>query len=926
MLKKISVLIFHCLVAVIISAQDKWPTLTQNAKPWARWWWMGSAVDKKNITRLLREYNKVGFGGIEIVPIYGAKGYESRYIKYLSPQWIKMLDFTTSQATALNMGVYMSVGTGWPIGGPQVSTNDAATKLVIQSYTLHEGESLKDKIIINDPAQKGVARLCALTAYSKDAGKVLLLTDKVTQGGSLNWSPADGEWELFAAFAGKTKQLVKRAAPGGEGFTLDHFSGNALNNYFKSWDTSFGNSSHGVKAFYNDSYEVYNADWTPDFFGEFERRRHYDLRLHLKELASKDTTDNIARIKCDYRETMADLMLQNFAMTFTNWSHGKKALSLDQAHGSPANLIDLYAAFDIAEAETFGSSYFSVRGLRRDSNDVRNADPDPMMLKFASSASHLMGHSLTSCETFTWLTEHFKTSWSQCKPEAEQALLSGINHIFYHGITYSPSDVSFPGWLFYASINAVPDNSLWDDIKGLNDYLARCQAILQSGEPDNELAIYWPIYDIWSNAKGMDMPLAVHSINEWLRPTDFYRSAVELQRKGFSFDFVSDKLLHSAKVQNANLGMANSGAKYRVLVVPRCKLIPVQTLTDILKLATEGALVVFQQLPEDVPGWYDLEKKRMQLQSLLSRIELAPTRNEIKTMKFGKGEIIVAENIPAALEYAKIKGETLADSGLRFIRRSTPGGKYYYIVNHTAKNIDEVLPLQTSATSVILMNPLTGETGLADFSSGKNSVAVRLQLKSGESIVVQTLKRQTLSQGKVTKWKYEEPSGNPIALTSEWNLHFIKGGPVLPADKSIKALRPWSELTDDSTTQSFSGTAVYSTTLDLAGKKATDYLLMFDKIYESARVLVNGTEAGIVWSLPFEIRIGKYLKPGKNSIAIEVSNLMANRVRYMDRNGIAWRNYHEINFVNINYKSFDASNWPVQPSGLDGPINLIPLK
>ena len=498
MFRKVALLLFAFFFAASLSAQinppgaqAKWPSQTQHAKPWARWWWMGSAVDEKNISRLLNEYKKVGFGGIEIVPIYGAKGYESRYIKYLSPQWMKILDFTTKQAAALDMGVYISVGTGWPIGGPQVSADDAATKLIIQSYSIKAGEKLTEKIVVTEPAQKGIAQLSAVTAYSN--GKVETLTDNVSDNGTLNWSPTDGQWALFAAFTGKTKQMVKRAAPGGEGFTLDHFSKNALSNYFKTWDSEFGNSSHGVQAFYNDSYEVYNADWTPEFFDEFEKRRHYDLRLHLRELASKDTTGDVGRIKCDHRETMAELMLENFANTFTNWSHSKKALSLDHAHGSPGTLLDLYGAFDIAEAETFGSSFFAVRGLRRDSNDVRNVDPDPMMLKFASSASHLLGHPLTSCETFTWLTEHFKTSWSQCKPEAEQAFLAGINHIFYHGITYSPSDIPFPGWLFYASINAVPENSLWGDVKGLNDDLTRCQTILQAGEPDNDIMIYWPV-------------------------------------------------------------------------------------------------------------------------------------------------------------------------------------------------------------------------------------------------------------------------------------------------------------------------------------------------------------------------------------------------------------------------------------------------
>ncbi|MEQ8533536.1 MAG: glycoside hydrolase, partial [Imperialibacter sp.] len=86
---------------------------------------------------------------------------------------------------------------------------------------------------------------------------------------------------------------------------------------------------------------------------------------------------------------------------------------------------------------------------------------------------------------------------------------------------------------------------------------------------------------------------------------------------------------------------------------------------------------------------------------------------------------------------------------------------------------------------------------------------------------------------------------------------------------------------------------------------------------------VNGQYAGNSWAVPHELRIGEYLKEGDNTIEIEVANLMANRIRYMDRAGIEWRKYHEINFVNIDYQSFDASGWEVQPSGLLGPVKLV---
>ncbi|RYD32133.1 MAG: hypothetical protein EOP87_13400, partial [Verrucomicrobiaceae bacterium] len=59
-----------------------WPPVTQVSKPWTRWWWLGSAVDKPNLTSELEDFAKAGIGGVEICPIYGAKGAEDRFIPF----------------------------------------------------------------------------------------------------------------------------------------------------------------------------------------------------------------------------------------------------------------------------------------------------------------------------------------------------------------------------------------------------------------------------------------------------------------------------------------------------------------------------------------------------------------------------------------------------------------------------------------------------------------------------------------------------------------------------------------------------------------------------------------------------------------------------------------------------------------------------
>ena len=153
----------------------------------------------------------------------------------------------------------------------------------------------------------------------------------------------------------------------------------------------------------------------------------------------------------------------------------------------------------------------------------------------------------------------------------------------------------------------------------------------------------------------------------------------------------------------------------------------------------------------------------------------------------------------------------------------------------------------------------------------------------------------------------------------------MQGGAVMPKPAKLQQLVSWTELAE-AAARNFSGTARYTSTFELPGNLSGDYLLYLGKVCESARVRINGKDAGILWSIPFTARIGRLLKPGANTIEIEVANLMANRIRQMDQEKIQWRNYHEINFVNIDYKPFDASQWKPMPSGLLGPVTITPLQ
>lgn len=164
-----------------------WPEETATSRPWSRWWWMGSAVDKENLNYLLGEYKKAGIGGLEIAPIYGAKGFENRFLDYLSPQWTEMLHYSIKKADSLGMEIDLTQGTGWPFGGKMVSPEMAAKKMLVQEYAYSARDGVDRPVLIEEDEIKGeVHYLHSLMAF-QDGVKAQNITKYVKEDGSVDW-------------------------------------------------------------------------------------------------------------------------------------------------------------------------------------------------------------------------------------------------------------------------------------------------------------------------------------------------------------------------------------------------------------------------------------------------------------------------------------------------------------------------------------------------------------------------------------------------------------------------------------------------------------------------------------------------------------------------------------------------------------------
>lgn len=933
------------------NAQITWPGITNQTKPWARWWWEGSAVNKKDLTWNMENLHSAGLGGMEITPIYGVKGRESEFIQYLSPKWVDMLKYTLQEAKRLDMGIDLANATGWPFGGPWVTDADASKELFWKNYDLKGGEKLTEPVTyIQQPLIRsdGVAPkitdlvepiasnknlqlmaldqvrfekripLTVLMAYD-GKGQAINLTDKVAADGKLNWTAPEGNWKLYALYMGWHGKMVERAAPGGEGYVIDHFSKPAVEHYLARFDQAFAGKGiagkgvvGGLRGFFNDSYEVDDArgqsNFTPEFFAEFQKRRGYDLRDHLPALFGQDNDKDVnSRVVCDYRETIADLLLDNFTKPWDEWAKTKGAIIRNQSHGSPANILDLYGAIDIPETE--GSNV--------------------LVFKSASSAAHVTGKPLASSESATWLNDHFLSSLGNVKQAIDRYLLGGVNHIFYHGVSYSPKDAPWPGWLFYAAVHFVPDNPFWNDFSTLNNYIARCQSFLQQGKPNNDVLVYYPLFDSFSEPArgGADLLKHYASVMAGLNGSGFETVSQEMQKKGYTFDYISDKQI--LNLQSSGTSIATGGVLYKTIMLPNCKYVSLNTFTKIMNLAKAGAtVVVYKNLPSDVQGYSRLAERQEAYKNLIAQLNFKIGNDGVKTAAIGKGRFIIADEVTPLLTIAGIEREGMTDSGLQFVRRTYKTGKSYFVDNNTDKTIAGWIPLTGKLSSVVIFDPMFKKSGLANMRRTANGrPEIYLQLKAGESCVLQT--SPTAIKG--AKYTYYEPAGNPVNIEGNWTLKFVEGGPALPQPIKTDQLKSWTELGGDDV-KAFSGTGSYTITFNKPAQSAANWQLDLGTVHENAEVYLNGVKITTLIGPQFTVTIpAAQLKP-VNTLMVKVANLMANRAIYMDKNNIPYRIFYNTNFPSHGRDSrgadglFTAANWAPKASGLIGPVTLTPVK
>ncbi len=879
-----------------------------DSKIMMRWWWFGPAVTKPELEREMRLMKDGGIGGFEVQPVYPltlddpAKGI--RNFPFLSDEYLDALRFVSTKAHELGLRMDLTLGSGWPFGGPQVSVDQASGMLRSDRVKIDSNSRRVPLPHIGAGEKLLAVFLVRPRGETIDPDSIREITD-IKEGMVQLPVGLDGPQELIFFIASRTGMMVKRPAIGGEGFVLDHLSRSAADSYLnKVGDRlmqAFG--SDPPYAVFCDSLEVYNQDWTSDFLEEFKTRRGYDLKPYLPALVSNIGPKTEA-IRHDWGRTLTDLLNERFLAPLHQWSQRNHTQLRMQDYGIPAAALSSNAYVDLPEGE--GPQWKVLRASR-----------------WASSASHLYGHTVTSSETWTWLhSPVFRATPLDMKAEADLHFLEGINQLIGHGWPYTPESIEYPGWRFYAAAVFDEKNPWWIAMPDIALYLQRLSFLLRQGQPANDVALYLPNSDAYAHFSAGH----VHMIDT-LRELVGDNVIPRILEAGYNFDFFDDNVLKQVgRVDKGSLALGPN--KYRVVILPGVERIPIDTLKTLEEFVRNGGIVIAtRRLPGLSPGLQATETEQSQVHEIIQRLFAMPS---------GSGHFAEDENkqLQSTLTGLLQPDVSLAPSApdIGFIHRRTGDAEIYFVAN--TGNVPQSVQATFRVTNAQAeyWDPITGRVRPAEIAARpKGGTTVALALAPYESCVLAFTKR-TLTQ---TPTRAPAAASAPIDLSTGWRVSFGANSKPMVMD----SLRSWTENED---TRYFSGQAVYEkevsvpatmqqpglmVRLDLGvGQPAPVQLIKagmqtwFDApVREAAVVYVNDQRAGSIWCPPYSLDVTDLLRPGVNRIRIVVGNLALN---YM-----AGRRLPDYRLLNLRYgerfQAQDMDKVRAVPAGLLGPIRLI---
>jgi hypothetical protein len=875
-----------------------------------RWWWFGPSATKEELKRELEQMKAAGIGGVEIATLYPLAlddpktGFHN--YSFVSDEHVENLRFAAEEARRLGLRVDVTLGSGWPFGGPHIPVTQSAGDLRVESVRVEAGETS-----VAVPSVEAGEKLIAAFVMPEASGPGEFRNAKevpVGAGKRIELREGSGSARTVTFFiSSRTGMMVKRPAQGAAGFVLDHYDASAIRNHLEEVGdrmlSAFG--EHPPYAVFSDSLEDYGSDWTPDLVAEFRNRRGYDLTPFLPALVG-DIGPKTAAIRHDWGKTLTELANENFLQPLEAWAGQHNTKMRSQTYGYPPVTLSSNRLVDLPE----GEGKATIR-MWRAFSDTR----------WAASAGHLLGKNVISSETWTWLhSPAFRATPLDMKAEADLHFLQGINQLVGHGWPYSPPEAGEPGWRMYAAAVFDAHNPWFFAMPDVTAYLQRVSFALRLGKPANDVAVLLPNDDVWASFKarmqknksalsvgGFDETGSNVSVDESMPKFLGNEVIPQILDAGFNFDFIDGDAIDAV------------GIPYKVLVLPGVDRLAPKTYEKIADFAKKGGVVFATgRLPNTAPGFKDADSVTARVKGISDSL----FHGQISTAHFVQDE----HGLGAALARA-LKADFVAEPAtpqIGFIHRHLESGDLYFVANTSNRRRDILASFRSAGKYGEEWDAFTGKAeGLPD------TKRVELKLEPYESRLLYFSNEPLTGAVKTTNEQEKR-----IEISGDWQ---FKAGDVATS----ASLGSWA---DDAKLRYYSGTAAYMKSVNVpesfmraGGAVYLDFgegtqvpipdplpnnnmkAYLESPVREAAAVYINDELAGYVWHPPFRVDVTKVLKAGENKIRIVVGNTAINELA-----GTALPNYRLLySRYGVEFIPQDMKDLKPLPSGILGPVSLV---
>lgn len=767
--------------------------------------------------------------------------------------------------------------------------------------------------------------------------QVVDLTSYMKPDGTLEWAVPEGEWTILRMGMANAGTITRPAPEPGLGFESDKLSKKALLSHFDQFAGKLlqktgipdPSAKGGLKMLHIDSWEVGSQNWTDDFIGEFTHNRGYSPIPYLPVYSGQviENSEVSERFLFDMRLTVQEMILKNHFSVAKDLAHqNKMGLSVEPYDMSPFADMEAGKMADIPMCEFWSKG----RGF----NTLYSCFE-------ATSVAHIQGKPVVAAEAFTsdWGKDGFVAHPTELKNQTDWALATGINKLFFHTFCHqSLREDLKPGMTMGGyGVHWDRGQTWWPMSSGYHQYITRCSYLLQQGNTVADILYLAP-----EGAPYVFFP-----------PESALAGDKELpDRRAYNFDACPVGLfMEQADTKDGKI-VFPGGASYQVLVLPDSETMTPEMLAKIESLLGKGITVIGNK-PLFSPSLTNYPLCDQELKELSDKVwGKEPANSAIQTLEYGKGRLITGkelyprtderdnyplyEVVTEVLNEQKIVPDFASDKEIRYTHRKDGDTEIYFISNRTGEETRAMCQFRATQTPQ-LWNPVSGERyTVSGHKAANDQTEFSIDFAPYQSYFVifsnnHRNDNETLSDlSTLTKQAKETEE-----IRSPWHVSFKKeyGG---PSPMIIDQLTDWS-LSDNDSLKYYSGIATYTNEFTVpAGwmDKGNRISIHLGKVKNLAKIVVNGKEAGILWTSPWSLNISDLIKEGTNKLEIEVANLWVNRLigdEFLPYDGVAngqWPDWLQNNtprtsgryaFSSCNYYTKES---PLLESGLLGPVTI----